>query len=270
MKETYRKRGHVIRWENGTLVRVSESGLAIEDGELFSCHPEPFGVAQGRLREGSPAVSPDSVLETVNAITAIDARIERLIVTHGIAEHECNGRTWREETHRIHLSMVNGQLRALVDSMDDVARVASALARAEQQEREPPSHVVLAPNVSAAILSSLDDVEQVAGGIDGKGHEIVEARGEPWPNWYRPSYRIRPIRMPLNLRLRGDATAIDPKLPRAVALLAPPDGITLRVLIDDGARVYPSVVRVEHIEAVGAEVTWYPYGGGSFGAEMML
>ena len=258
MKEIYRKRGHVVRWENGTLVRVSESGVAIEDGELFTCEPqrgEPLALTNERVRE---------------TVRSIDMTIERLIVSHGIAEHEFDGRMWSEETQRIHLSIVNGCIRALIDSLDDVERVANALKRAEQQEREAPKHLVLAPNVSAALLPSLPNVEQAAGGIDGKGRDIVEAPREPWPNWYRPSYRVRPIRMPLNLRVRHKKTAIDPDLPRAVVLLAPPDGLTIRILIEDGTRVYPSTVHVGTIEAVSEIVIWYPYAGGSFGAEMML
>ncbi len=253
MKEIYRKRGHVVRWENGTLVRVSESGIAIEDGELFTCEPEQR--------------DPLALKSEHAAIRVTDVTIERLIVSHGIAEHEFDGRTWSEETRRIHLSIVNGRIRALLDSFDDVERVANALKRAEQREREAPKHLVLAPNVSAALLPSLPNVEQAAGGIDGKGNDIGERYGE---NWYRPSYRVRPIRMPLNLRLRHNKTAIDPDLPRAVALLAPPDGLTVRVLIEDGTRVYPSTVRVRKIEAVSENVIWYPYAGGSFGAEMML
>jgi hypothetical protein len=253
MKEIYRKRGHVVRWENGTLVRVSESGIAIEDGELFTCEPEPGDVP--------------TLTNAQLTIPDLDVKIERLIVSHGIAEHEFDGRTWTEETHRVHLSIVNGRIRALVDSLDDIERVAHALKRADQQGREAPKHLVLAPNVSAALLPSLPNVEQMAGGIDGKGREIGEAYGE---NWYRPSYRVRPIRMPLNLRLRHKETAIDPDLPRAVALLAHPDGLTIRVLIEDGARVYPSTVHVGKIEAVSENVLWYPYAGGSFGAEMML
>ena len=31
----YRKRGSVVRWENGTLVRVAESGMAIEEGRAL-------------------------------------------------------------------------------------------------------------------------------------------------------------------------------------------------------------------------------------------
>jgi hypothetical protein len=112
-------------------------------------------------------------------------------------------------------------------------------------------------------------VVQTAGGVDGYGNPIVEADGN-WPNVYRPSYRVRPVRMPLNLRIECDRTAIDETAPRAIALLAPLDGTTLRVLIRDGDRVYPATVRVTRVRAVARERTWYPYGGGSFGAEMML
>jgi len=273
MKEIYRKRGTVVRWENGTLVRVTESGAAIEEGELFTCHPE--------RSEGPPALSSERVLATANAIRQMPLNIERLIVSEGVAEHDCDGRTWREETQRFHLSIAHGQLRALIDREDDVARIANAFARAEPNEREAPARLVLAPNVTAALLPSLinlapPNVEllQIAGGIDGKGHDIVEAvvglAKEPWPNWYRPSYRVRPVRMPLNLRLRCDVTEIEPNRPFAVALIAPVEGLTLRVLIDDGTRAYPATVRVTRIDAVSNETVWYPYGGGSFGAEMML
>ena len=39
----YRKCGNVVRWENGTLVRVAERGIAIEEGELFECRPDDAG-----------------------------------------------------------------------------------------------------------------------------------------------------------------------------------------------------------------------------------
>jgi hypothetical protein len=274
----YRKRGDVVRWENGTLIRVSESGVAIEEGELFRCAPES---------SSRPVLESSSVIETVRAIeeAAKTLRIERLIVSEGIAEHEFEGRTWREEAFRIHCSIVNQRLRALVDSstrrLDDLHRITRALKRADQHEREAPPRLILAPNVTAALLPLLIglappnvELSQAAGGIDGKGHEIIEAvvekANEPGPNWYRPSYRVRPIRVPLNLRLRCDVTEIERDRPVAVALLAPPDGLTLRVLIDDGALAYPATVRVTRIDAVGEETVWYPYGGGSFGAEMML
>jgi hypothetical protein len=275
MREVYRKRGSVVRWENGTLVRVTESGVAIEEDGIFTCHPE--------RREGPPAFEDTRVIEVARTIESMiepPLRIERLIVSDGFAEHEFDGRTWRDETSRVHCSIVNGRIRALVDStagrLDDIPRIAVSLARAEQHEREPPPRLRVAPNVTAALLPSLaglapPNVEllQTAGGIDGKGMPVEEASAD-WPNWYRPSYRIRPVRMPLNLRLRCDVTEIEPDRPLAVALLAPLDGLTMHVLVDDGRHAFPATVRVTRIDAVAHEAVWYPYGGGSFGGEMML
>ncbi len=267
MSETYRKRGRVVRWENGTIVRVAESGVAIEEGGVFTCHPE--------RSEGSPALNENGVIATAQQITSSTngLAVERLIITHGIADHECDGRTWREETKRVHVSLVKGRMRALIDSVDDVERIADALARTEEHDRPAPARLRLAPNVTAALIPALIALAppnvrmlQSAGGVDGKGFPIEEG-GEAW---YRPSYRIRPVRMPLNVRLHCDVTEIERDRPVAVALLAPPDGLVLRVLIEDGARVYPATVRVARIDAVAAEGVWYPYGGGSFGAEMML
>lgn len=270
----YRKRGSVVRWENGTLVRVAERGIAIEEGELFECRPDDSGEV--------PRVEESGVLEAVDAVreAAGDVAIERLIVVEGIAEHVWSAATaLQEKNRRIHLSLMRGRIRALLDlgSFDvaDVARVAAVLARAEDAEREAPPRLRLAPNVTAALLPSLVGLAppnvrlvQTAGGLDGYGQPIVGASG-PWPNAYRPSYRIRPIRMPMQLRLECTVTEIERDRPVAVALLAPVSSV-LRVLVDDGERAYPSTVRLARIDAVSDERTWYPYGGGSFGAEMML
>lgn len=279
----YRKRGSVVRWENGTLVRVAESGVAIEKEELFECHPEASGDV--------PRIDEARVIETAEAVREAvgNVAIERLIVIEGIAEHECDGdepliRNWTEHTQRIHLSLTRARTRAILDlgffEMDDVVRVAGVLARAEDVEREAPSRLRLAPNVTAALLPALIGIAppnvrllQTAGGVDGCGEMIVEA-SEDWPNRYRPSYRVRPVRMPLQLRLECDVTEIDADRPVAVALLAPVSVVNrelvLRVLIDDRDRAFRSTVRVARIDAVSDERTWYPYGGGSFGAEMML
>ena len=76
--------------------------------------------------------------------------------------------------------------------------------------------------------------------------------------------------MPLNLRLECDDTHVDEDAPRAIALLAPVTGLTIRVLIEDARRVFPATITVTSIRAVSNERVWYPYGGGSFGAAMML
>jgi hypothetical protein len=205
--------------------------------------------------------------------------VERWIAVEGIAEHEYGDRTWSERTQRLHVALTHKRERALIDQATfdttHIERIAAALARCEE-EREAPPRLRLAENVTAALLPLLLDlappnvrVIQTAGGVDGRGEDIVEATKE-WPNWYRPSYRIRPLKAPLNLRLECDVTEIDPSRPIAIALLAPVTGLTLRLLVEDGGRAYPATVRVTRIDAVANERTWYPYGAGSFGAEMML
>lgn len=247
----YRKQGAVARWENGTLIRVSESGIAIEEGELFTCRPE--GTT-------NLSVDPARVLETAQIIRELQG-IERLIVTEGMAMHDEDGRTWTEHTERIHLALVRGTARALIDlgsfDLHDVRVIADALRRMND-EREPPPRLRFAPNVTAALLPSL-------AGLAPPNVELTWSVGT-----YRPSYRIRPVTMPMNFRLRCAVTEIERDRPVAVALLAPVDGLVLRVLVDDGEIAYPATVRVTRIDAVAGETVWYPYGGGSFGAEMML
>lgn len=274
----YRKRGSVARWENGTLVRVEESGVAHERGELFECHPGASGDV--------PHVDESRVVEVARAIRELarDVTIERLIVIDGAAEHEYGDEFWTEQTQRIHLSFVRARTRALLDlssfDIQDVQRVAATLARTDGIEREAPPRLRLAPNVTAALLPSLVALAppnvrlvQTAGGVDGYGDPVIESAG-PWPNAYRPSYRVRPVRMPLRLRIECDVTQLDGERPAAVAITAPVSiedaRLVARVLVDDGDRVFPSTVRIARIDAVSARTVLYPYGGGSFGAEMML
>lgn len=253
----YRKQGSTVRWENGTLIRVTECGVAREEGPLFECFPAERSGSEGEL-------PPDRVHAMVESVRDLD--FERLIVTSGVAEHECDGRTWREETQRFHASLVRNGLRALVDRIEDVRVVAGALDRATRAERVAPGRMRLAPNVAAAMLPFHPAARQTAGGVDGYGFPVTETS----ESYYRPSYRVRPLRMKFNVRLDHDATEVDAGLPLAVALLAPADGLLLRVLIDDGEDVYPAAVRIGEIRAVSRERVWYPFGAGSFGAEMML
>lgn len=262
----YRKRGSAVRWENGTVIRVTESGIAREEGELFTCEPD---------RGASVLREPSASFPSVH----LPVRVERLIMTRGIAEHEYGDKRWREETERLHLSLVHGRERVLIDQGDfdvtHIERIAAALARIGSGCDAPP-RLRLAPNITAALLPSLVGLAppnvrllQTAGGIDGKGNEIVEAEGA-WPNWYRPTYRARPFRAPLNLRLECDVTEIDEDRPTAIALLAPATGLTMRVLVEDRAFAYACTVRITRIDAVATARRWYPYGAGSFGAELML
>jgi len=115
-------------------------------------------------------------------------------------------------------------------------------------------------------------MEQTGGGFDGRGQPI-ETRAvtsDPPPNWYRPGYAVRPVRAWLNIRALPFGS-IDSDAPVAVALLAPVEGTTLRVLCVEGGAIFPTTVEATHIAAVSrGEPEWYPYAAGSFGIEMML
>ena len=270
--ETYRKRGSVVRYENGVVVHVREAGEATEDGTRFRCAPL-------KVRDLLPQRDASRVTDAVDAIRAVvpAAAIERLIVIDGIAEHEFGGRTWNDVTQRIHLSMISASLRVSVDegSLDtsDLALIFDALRRAGPP-RSAPRRLRLAPRVTAGLVPSLVGaappnctIEQRAGGVDGKGADIGSATGPAWPNWYRPSYRVRPRRVPLNVSLRCNEVEVDADLPRAVALLAPPEGMTLHVLCDDHGETYATRVEVARIDGVGGPVTWHPVAAGVWAAE---
>ncbi len=277
MRETYRKWGRVARYEDGHTVVVDESGEAVEQGREFDAHPIEGSVVL-------PAPDAGAVERVAGRIERIvkPNSIERLIVSDGVAENDFNGVRWKEAAKRIHLSIAHRDFRVLIDRADfdlsDIERAVRALENV-RSEREAPPRIRTAPNVSAALLPSLTTIVppnielwQVAGGIDGKGKPVLEERlvRPPWTNWYRPSYRVRPKRMPFNSQARCEVKVIDPDLPEAVAILAPVDGILMRVLIAEGGVAYPATVRVSRIDAVADDVTWYPYSAGAFGAAMML
>lgn len=279
MRDVYRKWGRAVHYEHGQIVLVSEAGKAVEDGELFASEP----LLERMELEDIDAEEVERVAREVERLIREPLRIERLIVSHGVARHDLNGTEWSDETRRVHLAIASPSgLRALVDRGDfelgDIVRVSAALARAGAERDEPP-RVRLAPNVTAALLPMLEGVTppnvelwQAAGGVDGKGQPIVSChlQSPPWPNWYRPSYRVRPVRMPMNVRLTCAVDVIDRDVPEAVAILEPVSGLVLRVLVEDRGTVHPATIRVSRIDAVGEETSWYPYGAGVFGAEVML
>ena len=230
----YRKVGRVVRYEHGRLLSISEAGEAIENGETFIAAPINDGGADALVRRSFEEIE----LPRIEISDA--AGIERLIVSEGIAIHRYDGVEWRERTRRLHVSLTRDRIRALVDladfDFDFVNRIAEELARVGG-EREAPQRMRLAPNVAAALLPSLVGVAppnvelwQTADGRDGKGQLIDEVRIEqpPWPNWYRPSYRVRPIRTPMNSLIFGiSAMAILEPIARPIHIRGQRQGNTL-------------------------------------------
>jgi hypothetical protein len=272
----YRKHGVVVRWENGTRIRVEEEGVATEAGGLFAC--EPSESSSLPLPPFEP-VDLDAVAAAVRE-AALAVTLERAVILDGCASHAYGDRSWTDTARRVHVSLTHGRMRVMLDlasfEVAEVAEVADALARLDEREALPAGRIRLAPGVTAAMLPVLAGaptegvrVIQSAGGVDGYGTPIVET-DSGWPNAWRPSYRLAPRRMPMNLRIDAPREVIDVSLPRAVALLAVQQDRTFRVLLDDGTRSRVATLRIDRVLAASGVGNWYPYGAGSFGAEMML
>jgi hypothetical protein len=263
MREHYRKWGRVVRYEHGRVIRVEEAGEAIESTELFLASPIAERVVLLEVDEGA-------VVATARAIETL-VTAERLLVSDGVAEHEYDGIRWQERTRRVHVALVIPSVsegpvrtggappmphrslatlgmrseRALIDLDSFDLDVLRRIAHASPAPQRNVERVRFAPHVEAALLPHLIgriELEQLAAPHDGKGLPVErrDVEGEP-PNWYRPSYRVRPHRAWLNLRARRSAI-VHEEAPLAVAILGALDPNALRLLCLDGEEIFPAVV----------------------------
>jgi len=262
MKEVYRKFGRVVRREDAVLIRAEEAGEAWEDGDAFGCYPVDS------VRE-LPDLDVDAVNATADAIRRLYG-IERVIVSDGVAFHEFGGISWSERTRRIHVWIAGDRHRAFIGLADFnvaiIERVARAMKHLEVREL---AHYRVAENVGAWILPLLSlriAVQQWAAPHDGKGQWIENRRvvmSEEPPNWWRPSYRARPVRKWFHRRA-DDFGEIDESLPVAIA------STSGGFLCVDGERSFLTPAQLDNVRAVRSTNTWYPQGAGCFGAELVL
>jgi len=269
--EVYRKRGRSVRREGQHVVWVDEAGEVVEDRGRFRTRtldeavevaaPEAAGVEAAALEIESIAEGP--------------LTIERLLVSEGVVSHQFGETEWSETSRRVHLSIARPPLRVIFDlaqfQFDAVRSAAVALMRAGT-ERPAPKRLRLAAHVGAALLPVLTiQKSQSPAPRDGKGQPIAEQRvtnGRP-PNWFRPSYRVRPRRAWFHLRVE-EFGEIESEAPAAIALLAPAGRREFRVLCVERGAVYPATIPMRPILAARPADDWYPYGAGAFGAELIL
>jgi hypothetical protein len=232
----YRKWGRVVRWENGTLVRVEEAGEAREENGVFYAQPIAERGVIPSASEGSPA-RVIAVAEGILRCAQDDVGVERVLVAEGIAIHECDGVRWEEQTRRVHVALTRKPWRVLVDDAG-VADVAGALARCVGEKDF--EHVLVPPHIH---VDADCEKEQLSGGLDGYGRPIERHRvaGEP-PNFYRPSYRVRPVRKWMNVK--PIPFGVMHEAPRVLALV---DGG--KALVEHEQRVFVTRLRVERVTA---------------------
>jgi len=271
VNDRYRKWGRSVRREGGRVVSVDEAGEAYDSNGVF--HAAPIEEARRDLAAPNRKAMDDASRE-IESIVESPLILERLFLSEANVAHECNGIAWRETLRRVHVAIARPPIRAFVDlaefRFDVVRRVAAAMMRVGG-ERAAPKRLRLAENVGAALLPLLPIARmQTAAAHDGMGRSVAEQQAEgDAPNWFRPSYRMRPRRAWFHLRVEPQGQ-VENDIPEAIALLAPADPERLAVLCVDRDRVFPAVVPVRKVVAAQAAVTWYPYGAGAFGAELVF
>ncbi|HYS56271.1 MAG TPA: hypothetical protein VER58_21130 [Thermoanaerobaculia bacterium] len=270
MSELYRKWGRSVRREGQHLLFVDEAGEATESHGIF--RTRALGDALDLADPDSKRV--EAAAAEIESMVERPLMIERLFVNEGVVAHQFGEVRWRENIRRVHLSIARPPLRAIFDfaefRFDALRRVLPALMRAGK-ERKPARRIRVAEHVGAALLplTAIAKLQSTAP-HDGKGEPIREqlAEHEP-PNWFRPSYRVRPRKAWFHLRV-APFGAIDEDVPEAVALLAPVSRREIRALCVDGGAAYPVTLPLRPIIAAWPTATWYPFGAGAFGAELML
>ncbi|HUJ14847.1 MAG TPA: hypothetical protein VL284_13765 [Thermoanaerobaculia bacterium] len=272
MSELYRKWGRSVRRENGRLIHVDEAGDASDDAGVFRTRPTDEQIELAW--PDSDAI--DRAAREIEGMVKPPLLLERLFVSEASVTHECNGIRWSETLRRVHVAIARPPVRALVDladfEFDLVQRIADALLRAGG-EREAPKRLRVAESVGAALLPLLAiERRQIAAPHDGKGRRIDErlvTSMQP-PNWFRPSYRLRPRRAWFHVRAE-ELGEVDEGLPEAIALLAPV-GEAVQLLCVEGDRVFPAAVIPARRPPLAARPSrrWYPYAAGTFGTELMI
>ncbi len=269
--QIYRKRGRSVRREGRHLVWVDEAGEAAEDGGRFRTQP---------LDESVDLAAPDAAAveaaaQEIESLVEGPLTIERLFVSEGLVWHQFGETQWIETSRRVHLSIARPPLRAIFDlaqfEFGAVRRGLAALMRAGR-ERDVPKRVRFAEHVGAPLLPFLSTKKtQSSAPHDGKGQAIEEqpVTNERPPNWFRPSYRVRPRRAWFHLRVEGFGE-LDAEAPEAVVLLAPAGRTSIRALCVDRGEAYPATIPLRPILAARPAARWYPFGAGAFGAELML
>ena len=289
MTERYEKRGSAIRLEmsrgDAVIVTVNEQGVAENDGGSFASR----SLAPPEDPEQSVSLEIESLARTL----AQSPRIERASVSSGISTHrvvdERGERQWKTRDALAHISLrtpFGPPIEATIDGahfLDWFHEIDVLLSRARRLRaatRAAALHFVLDPLAAAQLWahvarsphveSSLQQCARTIHERDGAGDEIDEGPGSAGRrrNVFRPSYRYRPLRVPLNLKRLPFGTAVESDV-RIVSFESLSGDSSIRghaFVVDRGLLSFAEVhLDPAAIDFVGDTQLWFPIDAGVWG-----
>ncbi|HUF16796.1 MAG TPA: hypothetical protein VMS12_01990 [Thermoanaerobaculia bacterium] len=261
------------------------------------------------LRAVEQMIAPPLVLERSTVLEGIADHWW----TDGEAERE-----WQERNARAHVTVLHPERRvrlatslggAQLDQIDmrPLERAIAALAGLDR-EAPPPGQLNLAlePIIAAELWPVILETSErnsafrlsEAGSVhirqgshphlsrDGTGEEIhrvtlLNSKGAAaFPNVFRPSYRIRPVRAPFHLEAAGIPTARAAPECIGVAALTPvsPDGgfLSVTLLCNSASGTFTGRISMpleewlQRLTAADSEPVWFPVGAGSYGQRILI
>ncbi len=320
MNETYRKRGVTTRLEiragGAVIVQTSEHGEStIADGVFRARTLSSPSVGEGAGDSNAVESMGLSLEEMIPATVSL----ERATILEGSADHWWTEgdteRSWRENNARLHATLLNADRKtristnlgaAHLNQIDLTLLTPAIAALADMRSASIPAspmNLTLENAVTAELWAALLEAilrqpdskyatlemrQQLCpqSTRDGRGEEIrcvplTNANGPLGiPNFFRPSYRVPPMRAAFHLDAVGIPTASAPSECSAVATLFPfaNDGrrLSVTLLCSNPSGTFRGVVSMtpaewaERLRAAGEDSFWFPVDAGSYGRRLML
>ena len=201
----------MVRYENGIFISVSEAGEAFEQDGVFQARPAREVPAQTGVSVPHSALADLESMSMWHRHSCLCGPAGSSASSPPPASRrtKSNGSKWTEESRRVHISLVNPPLRALIDLASfDIEivthdrRRACARRRGARRAETHPSRAERFRRRSSRRSSASWRWSRRGGGFDGRGQPI-ETRAvthDAPPNWYRPGYAVRPVRAWMNIR----------------------------------------------------------------------
>lgn len=306
------------RGMSATIVQTSEHGEATLGDGVFRARSLSSTAKSEVLEQSTVEASSRAIDATVGHEVMLErATLLEGVADHWWTDGESE-RQWRERNARAHITVFHPERRvrsstslggSRLDQLDLSPLAAAIQALTAPERASPPSElldVVLEPVVTAelwpALLGMIEGLSEarrtgIAGlqirqgthpsfSFDGTGQTIQRSAlsgfdgPAAFPNVFRPSYRIRPVRAPFHLEGVGIRRAsVTPEVTIVATLSgfsADAGMLSVAVLTSAGSSSFTGTISMaledwlERMSVPDDESVWFPAGPGSHGRRVVI